>query len=327
MDTRDIQESGTGAEDHAYPSDEKIEDGVEREIGDVEESSEGSRPRRGVSEWHQVGRHLVHNRGALIGMVIIGLFVIGAIFAPYLATHGPLQTDLTARFETPGSEYLLGTDDLGRDLFSRMLFGSRISLNIGLISVAIGVAIGIPIGAVSGYYGGKLDIFSQRIIDIMIAFPGILLAIIVVTVLGVGVQNVMIATGIASIPIYARLVRGSVLAAKEESYVEAAKAAGLSDFSIIFRHILPNCLAPIIVQSTFQIATSILWAAGLGFLGLGAQAPNPEWGAILSNGRAYIRTAHHLTTYPGLAILLMVLGFNLLGDGLRDALDPKSRGD
>ena len=159
----------------------------------------------------------------------------------------------------------------------------------------------------------------------MIAVPGILLAIVVVTVLGVGVTNVMIATGIASVPIYARLVRGSVLAAKQQSYVTAAHAAGIGDFSIIFRHILPNCLAPVIVQSTFQIATSILWAAGLGFLGLGAQAPTPEWGAILSNGREYIRTAHHLTTYPGLAILLMVLGFSLVGDGLRDALDPKTR--
>lgn len=328
MDTRDIQQSGTGAEDHGYPVEEKIEEGYEyREPGDVEEGLEGTKARHGVSEWRQVTRHLLRNRGAMVGVIIIGIFLIGAIFAPYLATHPPLETNLMARLQPPGGEHLLGTDELGRDLYSRMLFGSRISLNIGLISVAIGVAIGIPVGAVSGFYGGKLDILSQRLIDIMIAFPGILLAIIVVTVLGVGVQNVMIATGIASVPIYARLVRGSVLAAKEESYVEAARAAGLSDFTIIFRHILPNCLAPIIVQSTFQIATSILWAAGLGFLGLGAQAPNPEWGAILSNGRAYIRTAHHLTTYPGLAILFMVLGFNLLGDGLRDALDPKSRGD
>ncbi|MFP4643317.1 MAG: ABC transporter permease [Spirochaetales bacterium] len=325
MDTRDIQQSGTGAEDHAYPVEERYEEEFEHEPGDIEESPEGTRARHGVSEWRQVGKHLLHNRSAMAGVFIIGAFVICAIFAPYLATHSPFETDLLNRFEGSGGEHFLGTDDLGRDLYSRMLFGSRISLNIGFISVAIGAAIGIPIGAISGFYGGKLDIFSQRIIDIMIAFPGILLAIMVVTVLGVGVQNVMVATGIASVPIYARLVRGSVLAAKEESYVEAARAAGLSDFTIIFRHILPNCLAPIIVQSTFQIATSILFAAGLGFLGLGAQAPNPEWGAILSNGRAYIRTAHHLTTYPGLAILLMVLGFNLLGDGLRDALDPKSR--
>ncbi len=277
------------------------------------------------SEFRAVIRHLLRNRGAVVGLAIIGLFVVAAVFAPVLSTHSPTDNDLTNRLQPISGENWLGTDELGRDLYSRMLYGGRISLGIGLISVIIGIGIGVPIGSVSGYYGGKLDIITQRFIDIMIAFPGILLAIVVVTVLGVGVENVMIATGIASVPIYARLVRGSVLAAKEQSYVAAARAAGIGDFSIIFRHILPNCLAPIIVQSTFQIATSILWAAGLGFLGLGAQAPTPEWGAILSNGRDYIRTAHHLTTYPGLAILFMVLGFNLVGDGLRDALDPKTR--
>ena len=194
-----------------------------------------------------------------------------------------------------------------------------------LLSVSIGLVVGVPIGALSGYYGGKFDLIVQRLIDIMIAFPGILLAIVIVTILGVGVENVMIATGIASIPIYTRLVRGSVLAIKKQRYVAAAKALGISNAKIIIRHVLPNCMGPIIVQSTFQVATAILWAAGLGFLGLGAQAPDPEWGTMLSKGREYIRVAHHVTTYPGLAILFMVLGFNLLGDGLRDALDPKSR--
>ncbi|MFP4509557.1 MAG: ABC transporter permease [Spirochaetaceae bacterium] len=278
-----------------------------------------------TSELKEVLKHLFRNRAAVVGLAIIGFFLLVAVFAPVIATHDPTDTSLVSRLQTPSAEYLLGTDELGRDLYSRMVFGSRISLGIGLISTLIGVVFGVPVGAVSGYYGGKLDIVTQRFIDIMIAFPGILLAIVVVTVLGVGVQNVMIATGIASVPVYARLVRGSVLAVKEQSYVAAARAAGLGDFSIIFKHILPNCLAPIIVQSTFQIATAILWAAGLGFLGLGAQAPTPEWGAILSNGRAYIRTSHHLTTFPGLAILFMVLGFNLVGDGLRDALDPKTR--
>jgi len=291
----------------------------------IQEEQQVLRPRRKHSEFREVLRHLVRNRGAVIGLAIIGLFVMAAVFAPVLTTHSPTNTSLANRLKPAGGEHILGTDELGRDLFSRMIFGARISLGIGIISVAIGIGIGVPLGAVSGYYGGKFDIIMQRFIDIMIAFPGILLAIVVVTVLGVGVENVMIATGIASVPIYARLVRGSVLAAKEQSYVAAAHAAGIGDFSVIFRHILPNTMAPIIVQSTFQIATSILWAAGLGFLGLGAQAPTPEWGAILSNGREYIRTAHHLTTYPGLAILLMVLGFNLVGDGLRDALDPKTR--
>ena len=282
-------------------------------------------PRKKTSEIREIARHLVRNRAAVIGLVIISGFVLASVFAPVFSPYDPLKNVLENRLQPPTREHPLGTDELGRDLLSRMLYGGRISLNIGVISVLIGMSIGIPIGAISGYFGGKLDIFTQRLIDIMIAFPGILLAIVVVTVLGVGVENVMIATGIASVPVYARLVRGSVLTIKEQSYVAAARAAGLGDARIIFRQILPNCLAPIIVQSTFQIATSILWAAGLGFLGLGAQAPTPEWGAILSNGRAYIRTAHHLTTYPGLAILLMVLGFNLVGDGLRDALDPKTR--
>lgn len=277
------------------------------------------------TELQQVWRHLRRNRLAMAGLAVLGLFVICALFAPLLTPYDPIKTDLGNAFKAPSSENLLGTDWLGRDVFSRILYGSRISLAIGLISVTIGMLIGVPIGAVSGYYGGKFDLFIQRVIDILIAFPGILLAIVVVAVLGVGVENVMVAVGIASVPIYTRLVRGSVLAVKEQGYVAAAKSLGIGDGRIIIRHIMPNCLGPIIVQSTFQIATAILWAAGLGFLGLGAQPPDPEWGAMLSKGREFLRTAHHLTTYPGLAILFMVLGFNLLGDGLRDALDPRSR--
>ncbi|AFG38120.1 ABC transporter permease [Spirochaeta africana] len=298
---------------------------TDRAAQPVSNSPEADSSKRQTNEFHEVFRHLLRNRIAVAGLIIIGVFLVLSIFAPYFATHSPTATSLGNRLQGPSSEHWFGTDELGRDLFSRMLYGGRISMNIGVISTLIGLLIGVPIGAVSGYYGGKLDMIIQRFIDMLIAFPGILLAIVVVTVLGVGVQNVMIAVGIASVPLYARLVRGSVLAAKEQSYVTAAAAAGLRDWRIIFRHILPNCLAPIIVQSTFQIATAILWAAGLGFLGLGAQAPTPEWGAILSNGRAYIRSAHHLTTIPGIAILLMVLGFNLIGDGLRDALDPKTR--
>ena len=294
-------------------------------LPDETDAIEAEDQKKGQGEFRAILKHLMRNRGAVVGMVIIGIFVVASLAAPLLTNQSVTDTDLTNRLQPASGEHLLGTDELGRDLFARMLYGGRISLGIGLISVLIGVTIGVPIGALSGYYGGTLDMISQRIIDIMIAFPGILLAIVVVTVLGVGVTNVMIATGIASVPIYARLVRGSVLAAKEQSYVTAAQAAGIGDASIIFRHILPNTIAPVIVQSTFQIATAILWAAGLGFLGLGAQAPTPEWGAILSNGREYIRTAHHLTTFPGLAILFMVIGFNLVGDGLRDAIDPKTR--
>jgi len=277
------------------------------------------------TELRQVWRHLRRNRLAMVGLAVLVLFLLCAIFAPFITPFDPIKTDFGNTLQDPSSENLLGTDWLGRDSFSRILYGSRISLAIGLISVTIGMLIGVPIGALSGYYGGRFDILIQRVIDILIAFPGILLAIVVVAVLGVGVENVMIAVGIASVPIYTRLVRGSVLAVKEQGYIAAAKALGIGDARIIIRHIMPNCLGPIIVQSTFQIATAILWAAGLGFLGLGAQPPDPEWGAMLSKGREYIRTSHHLTTYPGLAILFMVLGFNLLGDGLRDALDPRSR--
>lgn len=277
------------------------------------------------TEWHQVWRHLRRNRLSMVGIAVMAIFILSAIFAPLITPYDPIQVDFGSAFNAPSSENLLGADWLGRDNFSRILYGARISLIIGFISVAIGMVIGVPVGALSGYYGGKFDLFIQRIIDILIAFPGILLAIVVVTILGTGVENVMIAVGIASVPIYTRLVRGSVLSIKEQGYVAAAKALGIGDLRIIVRHIMPNSLGPIIVQSTFQIATAILWAAGLGFLGLGAQPPDPEWGAMLSRGREYIRTAHFLTTYPGLAIFFMVLGFNLIGDGLRDALDPRSR--
>ncbi|RQD75986.1 MAG: ABC transporter permease [Halanaerobium sp. MSAO_Bac5] len=270
-------------------------------------------------------RQLKKNKLAIIGIVfIISLFII-ALFAPYIAPHDPYQTDFFNTLQGPSREFLLGTDDLGRDVLSRLIYGARISLTIGFISVAIGLVVGVPVGAISGYYGGKIDIITQRFVDIMMAFPGMLLAIIIVAVMGVGLVNAMIAVGVVSIPTYIRLVRGSVLSLKNKEFVQAAKAIGVRESVIIFKHILPHCLAPIIVQSSLQIGVAILWAAGLGFLGLGAQAPTPEWGAILSQGRGYIRTAHHVTTFPGIAIMLTVLGFNLLGDGLRDALDPKMR--
>lgn len=272
-------------------------------------------------------RQLKRNRLAIAGLIfILALFVIAAL-APVVAPHDPYQTDFFRTLEGPSSEHLLGTDDLGRDVLSRIIHGARISISIGFISVAIGLAVGVPVGAISGYYGGKIDILVQRIVDIMMAFPGMLLAIIIVSVMGVGLVNAMIAVGIVSIPTYIRLVRGSVLSIKNKEFVDAAHALGVRESMIIFKHVVPHCLAPIIVQSSLQVGAAILWAAGLGFLGLGAQAPIPEWGAMLSQGRGYIRTAHHVTTYPGLAIMLTVLGFNLFGDGLRDALDPKMSRD
>ncbi len=277
------------------------------------------------SEIRQVWRHLRRNRMAMLGLAILLLFLVVSIFAPFITAHDPVRLNLINAMQSPSSEHLMGTDWQGRDVFTRILYGGRISLAIGFITVVIGLTVGIPIGTLSGYIGGKFDLFVQRIIDIMLSFPGILLAIVVVTILGVGVEQVMIAVGISTIPIYTRLVRGSVLSVKEEGYIAAARSLGIGDARIIVRHILPNCLGPIIVQSTFQIATSILWAAGLGFLGLGAQPPDPEWGAMLSRGREYMRAAPYLTIFPGLSIFFMVLGFNLLGDGLRDALDPRSR--
>lgn len=268
-------------------------------------------------------RRLVRNRLAMLGLFIIVVFVFMAAFAPSIAPHDPTRSSLPKRLKPPSEEHVLGNDELGRDLFSRLLYGARISLRIGMISIAIGVGVGVPLGLVSGYYGRWPDMVIQRVLDVMLAFPGILLALVLVSALGVGLENVMIAVGIVSIPTYARLVRGSALALKEKEFVQAARASGAGDTLIIFKHILPNCLAPIIVQSTLQVGSAILWAAGLGFLGLGAQPPMPEWGTILSRGRQYLLLAPHISTYTGISIMLVVLGFNLLGDGLRDALDPR----
>jgi peptide/nickel transport system permease protein len=237
---------------------------------------------------------------------------------------GLLSSDLRLfGVDGPIRFYLLGTDEQGRDMLSRIIHGAWISLSIGLITVAIGVFIGVPIGAVSGFFAGTTDLIVQRVIDTMLAFPGILLAIVLVATLGTGLRNVMIAVGIAAIPVYARLVRASVLSVREREYVEAARALGRRSIPTLFRHVMPNVLAPIIVQSSLQMAVAILFAAGLGFLGLGARPPQPEWGLMLSRGRDFLAVAPHVATFPGLAIVFVVVGFNLVGDALRDALDPR----
>ncbi|APD08895.1 MULTISPECIES: ABC transporter permease [Thermus] len=227
--------------------------------------------------------------------------------------------------EGPVRLYLLGTDEQGRDLFSRILYGIPVSLTIGLVAVGIGLLLGAPLGALSAYFGGRIDLLVQRLVDVMLAFPGILLAIVLVAILGTGLGNAMIAVGIAAIPIYARLVRGVVLSLKALDYVEAARALGASHARILLRHLLPNALGPILIQTSLQMAIAILFAAGLGFLGLGARPPEPEWGLMLARGREYLAVAPHVATFPGLAIVGLVLAFNLLGDALRDALDPRSR--
>ncbi len=252
----------------------------------------------------------------------VKMFVRGS---SYTWLFGLISSDLHLfGVDGPVRFHLLGTDEQGRDLFSRLVHGAWISLFIGLISVAIGIGVGVPVGALSGYFGGVTDLIIQRIIDTMLAFPGILLAIVLVATFGTGLSNLMIAVGIASIPIYARIVRGSVLSVRKREFVEAAAALGKPRLKILFSHVIPNVLSPIIVQSSLQMAIAILFAAGLGFLGLGAKPPQPEWGLMLARGREYLAVAPHVATFPGLAIILVVLGFNLLGDGLRDALDPRN---
>jgi len=270
-------------------------------------------------------RRLLRNKLAIVGMLIMGLFLLAAILAPVVAPYDPIQQELAMRRRPPSQEHLLGRDDLGRDILSRVIYGSRLSLQVGVMSVGFAIVIGAVIGAVSGYVGGWIDHLTMRLMDIMLAFPALLLAIAIVTILGPGLINMLYAIGIVSIPAYARVVRASVLSAKEQDYVLAARAVGVPPARILFRNIFPNCLTPLIVQGTLGIGTAILDAAGLSFLGLGAQPPQPEWGAMLGQGRYAMFTAPHIVVFPGLAIMLTVLGFNLLGDGLRDALDPKLR--
>ena len=268
-------------------------------------------------------RRLVRHRGAVAGLVILGVLALLAIGAPWLSPRDPIKTAPRAALQPPGSGYLLGSDQFGRDVASRVLYGARLSLVVGLISVSIAVGIGTPIGLVSGYYGGRLDAVLMRVIDVLLAFPGILLALAIVSVLTPGLGNVMIAVGLAAVPTYARLVRASVLSAREQVYVEAARAIGGRDRTILTRYILPNVVAPLIVTATLGLGTAILSAAALSFLGLGSQPPTAEWGRMLAEGRDFLREAWWISTFPGLGIMLTVLAMNLLGDGLRDLLDPR----
>jgi peptide/nickel transport system permease protein len=270
---------------------------------------------------HGLGRQ----RGAIVGLVILGGLALMALGAPWLSPRDPIRTAARDALQPPGPRFVLGSDQFGRDVASRVLHGARVSLTVGLISVSIAVALGAPLGLVSGYYGGRLDGLIMRVMDVLLAFPGILLALAIVSVLTPGLTNVMIAVGLSAVPTYARLVRASVLSARENLYVEAARALGGRDLGILARYILPNVVAPLIVTATLGLGTAILSAAALGFLGLGSQPPQPEWGRMLSEGRDYLREAWWISTFPGLGIMLTVLAMNLLGDGLRDVLDPRLR--
>jgi peptide/nickel transport system permease protein len=282
--------------------------------------------------WRDAFRRLIRNPGAIIGFFFVSVFVLTAIFAPLIATHDPVEQNLeliaSGCCPGPSSEHWFGVDLLGRDLFSRIVYGARVSLLIGVVSVSIGLAIGLLLGAIAGYVGGYIDSTIMRLMDIMLAIPGLLLAIGIVAALGPGLKEVMIAVGLVNVPIFARLVRGSILAQREADFVVAAKSVGVRRPTILFSHILPNAISPVIVTATLAMATAIIDVAGLGFLGIGLQDPDetPEWGSMLTEVNEYLQTAPFLALIPGTAIVISVLGFNLIGDGLREALDPKLRG-
>ena len=284
------------------------------------------KPKRSSSPWAYALRQFLRNRSAVFGMLVLLAVVLSAVFAPRLTPYDPIETNFRARYQPPSAEHIMGTDRVGRDVATRILYGARISLRVGLIAVTIAVVLGTAIGLVSGFYRGWIDEALMRFIDVVMAMPSILLAITIVFALGPNLFNVMIAIGIATMPNYARVVRASVLSARENVYVEAARAAGMGDVRIIVKHILPNVLAPVLVLSTLGLGTAILSVAALSFLGLGAAPPTPEWGVLISDGRESLGSAWWISTFPGLAIMVVVLAVNLVGDGLRDALDPRMRG-
>lgn len=293
---------------------------------DLEHNSKvkAKKPKKESSLWGDALSRIIRSKTSFIGLMIIILLIVVAVFAPYLAPYHPIDDgSIIDRYQAPSAEHWLGTDQLGRDILSRIIYGARISIQIGVIAVGIAFVVGTLLGGIAGYIGRWVDNVIMRIIDIMMAFPSILLAIAMVAILGKSLTNAMIAVGIVGVPQFARIVRSTVLSIKEKEFVESARASGVKNARILFRHVLPNCTAPIIVQATLSVGTAILDAAGLSFLGLGAQGATPEWGVMLSDGRAALQTSPWVITFPGLAIFLVVLGFNLFGDGLRDALDPR----
>jgi peptide/nickel transport system permease protein len=281
--------------------------------------------------WREAWERLRRNPGAIVGFVLVATFAIVALFAPLIAPDNPRAQDLSLLREGccpgPSAEHWFGVDALGRDEFSRVVFGARFSLLIGVVAVSVGLSVGLVLGATAGYIGGIVDSLIMRLMDIMLSIPGLLLAIGIVAALGPGLTQIMIAVGATQIPIFARLLRGSILAQRENDFVLAARAVGVPRRTILASHILPNAISPVIVQGTLALATAIIDVAGLGFLGLGPQDPStPEWGTMLTDTTRYLQTAPHLAIIPGAAIVVSVLGFNLIGDGLREALDPKLRG-
>ena len=274
------------------------------------------------SPFRRARRQFLRNKPGTIGLSILILLLVLCLGAPLFTKYDPVKQNLSEALQFPSSEHWLGTDYLGRDLWTRLLYGGRLSLTIGFLAVGLGVLIGVPLGAISGYHGGWSDLLIQRVADILLSFPGFLLALLLVALLGVGVRNVIIAVGILAIPSFIRLVRGSGLVVREMEYVEAARALGVSDSKVIVRHVAPNVMTPVIINASLNMGYALTMAAGLGFLGLGVQPPTPEWGMMLGEAKNYIFSHPYMVTFPGLAIFITIIGLNLVGDALRDALDP-----
>ena len=274
---------------------------------------------------HHLLRGLLQDRTAVLGLVIVATLSLAAVFAPLLSPHDPDAVDVGSKFLPPSSKYPLGTDHLGRDVLSRVLFGARLSIGSALVATAGIAIIGLVVGLLAGYLGGVVDALLSRLIDIVSALPSILLALAITAVLGLGLRNVIIAIVVSTWPVYARVVRGAVLAEREKAYVEAASASGASTVRILRRHVAPNIIGPVVVITTLELGITLLQISALSFLGLGVKPPAAEWGAMLSEGRTYLNRAPNMMLFPGSAIFLMVLGFNLLGDGLRDMIDPRVR--
>ena len=295
---------------------------MEQHVNGVRQEEVVYKKRRQLPE---VWRRFKKNRRAVFGGVLVLLLLLAGIFAPYLTPYDPYSQDLLNKNLGPSLLHLCGTDNFGRDIFTRILYGARISLIVGWVSVITACLLGGTLGAIAGYYGGKVDNIILRIMDIFLAIPSILLNISIVAALGGGLVNMLIAMGISSTPTYCRTIRAEILKVRNQEFVEASRAAGASDFTIILKHVIPNCLAPMIVRVTMSIGSAILSCASLSFIGLGISPPTAEWGSMLASGRELIRTAPHICTFPGLAIMLTVFSLNLMGDGIRDAFDPKMK--
>lgn len=292
-----------------------------RESGTNSDAADAAR----AQTWRRVWR-MLRNPLSLGGLWVIGILVVVALAAPLLAPYDPLRTDTLSRLQPPGADHLFGTDQLGRDILSRIIHGSRISLRIAILAAAVALSIGAPLGIVSGYFRGRVDDILMRVTDMFISFPSLILAMAIAAALKPTLENVVLAIALSAWPAYARLARSMTLAIREENYIEAARAVGAGNARVLFRHVLPGVVSPVTIQVSLDMGGILLTAAGLGFIGFGAQPPTPEWGLMISEGRNYIPAQWWVSTFPGLAISLVVLGFNLLGDGIRDALDPRLRG-